>query len=157
MEFDLLFGLQMRFGAIYYGDEVEMEGYSDSHNRRTYPWGNEDHSMIQWYQRLTRLRNQRYALRNGGYIPIVYEEGLFAYIRSIGSNRDVFGEEAENDFLLVIVNRDGKAHKLTVDLSSYHIQNLSNLLDPNGHNYQLGNGVLTINLEPISGVILESE
>ncbi len=143
--------------AIYYGDEAGMEGYSDPHNRRTYPWGNEDHSMIQWYQRLIRLRNQRYALRNGEYIPIVYEEGLFAYIRSIKNSRDVFGEEAENDFLLIIINRDMKDSKLTIDLSSYHIQKLGNLLDSHGHNYHLDNDVLTINLESISGVILEGK
>ena len=87
----------------------------------------------------------------------MYEEGLFAYIRSIKNSRDVFGEEAENDFLLIIINRDMKDSKLTIDLSSYHIQNLSNLLVSHGHNYQLDNDVLTINLESISGVILEGK
>ncbi len=143
--------------AIYYGDEAGMEGYSDPHNRRTYPWGKEDHSMIQWYRKLIRLRNHRYALRNGEYTPIAYEEGMFAYIRNIENNKDVFGEIAEDDFLLVIVNRDNKAHELTIDLSAYPVQGLRNLLDMDNNHYQLDNSLLTINLEPISGLILESK
>jgi 4-alpha-glucanotransferase len=143
--------------AIYYGDEAGMEGYSDPHNRRTYPWGKEDPYMIKWYQKLIRLRSQRNALRNGEYIPIAYVEGLFAYIRIIENNRDVFGEESENDILLVIVNRDRKAHKLTIELSHYPLQNLINLLEPDGLSNQLHNGLLTITLEPISGVILVNE
>jgi cyclomaltodextrinase len=142
--------------SIYYGDEAGMEGYSDPHNRRTYPWGKEDQIMIQWYKRLIGLRNQRYVLQSGEYIPIAYQDGLFAYIRIIENNRDVFGMPAEDDFLLIIVNRDSIGRELAVDLSDYPIQELKNVLASEGTVYQLDEGLLTITLDPMSGVILDS-
>ena len=43
--------------AIYYGDEVGMEGFSDPLNRKTYPWGREDHTLLYWTQQMTALRS----------------------------------------------------------------------------------------------------
>ena len=51
--------------SLYYGDEAGMEGYRDPFNRRTYPWGREDLSILAHFRRLGQLRRDHEALRLG--------------------------------------------------------------------------------------------
>ncbi|MDD6032879.1 MAG: glycoside hydrolase family 13 protein [Oscillospiraceae bacterium] len=44
------------FPSLYYGDEAGLSGFADPWNRRCYPWGEEDHELIAFFQRLGRLR-----------------------------------------------------------------------------------------------------
>lgn len=152
--------LQMTFPgvpAIYYGDEAGMEGYRDPFNRGTYPWGNEDLSMVDWYKKLIMLRNKMDALRSGDYIPIVYQGGVYGFIRQIEKNTDVFGEYAENGLVLILINRDREqTHNIGIDLTSYSIKNLKNALDES-NDFKFDNGYLTINLKPLTGVMLVSD
>jgi len=45
--------------SIYYGDEAGMEGEADPYNRATYPWGKENTSILEWYYKITKLRNSQ--------------------------------------------------------------------------------------------------
>lgn len=51
--------------SIYYGDEAGMEGHKDPFNRRTYPWGQEDQSLLTHFKQLGQLRKACPALRLG--------------------------------------------------------------------------------------------
>ena len=51
--------------SIYYGDEAGMEGYADPFNRRTYPWGQEDLTLLTHYRELGALRKNQAALQLG--------------------------------------------------------------------------------------------
>ena len=51
--------------TVYYGDEVGIEGFEDPFNRRTYPWGNEDQTLLDWYTALGKARKELPALRRG--------------------------------------------------------------------------------------------
>ena len=51
--------------SLYYADEAGMEGHKDPFNRRTYPWGREDHDLLAHFKRLGRLRKECDALRLG--------------------------------------------------------------------------------------------
>jgi len=51
--------------SLYYADEAGMEGYKDPFNRRTYPWGREDRSLLTHFRQLGRLRRQQESLRLG--------------------------------------------------------------------------------------------
>ena len=51
--------------CIYYGDEVGMEGFEDPFNRRCYPWGKEDRSLLGYYQALSQIKHRYPALRTG--------------------------------------------------------------------------------------------
>ncbi len=51
--------------SIYYGDEALMEGHKDPFNRRTYPWGHEDQTMIAHFRCLGALKKENPALRLG--------------------------------------------------------------------------------------------
>lgn len=60
--------------TVYYGDEAGMQGYEDPLNRRTYPWGQEDESLLAWYRRLGQLRRERLSLQVG-QIRYLYAAG----------------------------------------------------------------------------------
>lgn len=51
--------------CIYYGDEAGQEGYKDPFNRRTYPWGNEDKSLIEFSAELASIRRGCTAFAKG--------------------------------------------------------------------------------------------
>ena len=51
--------------TLYYGDEAGLEGFEDPFNRRTYPWGEEDQELLQWFTALGKLRKTRPSLRRG--------------------------------------------------------------------------------------------
>src|SRR5215208_6165725 len=38
--------------TVYYGDEVGVTGDDDPDDRRTYPWGETDDSLLSWYSSL---------------------------------------------------------------------------------------------------------
>lgn len=81
--------------TIYYGDEVGQQGFEDPFNRRTYPWGNEDGSLLDFYRRLCGVRAESTALRSGELRFLRAEGGVLVYERS---------DDAER--LFIVVNRD---------------------------------------------------
>ena len=52
--------------SLYYADEAGMEGYKDPFNRRTYPWGQENPTLLAHFCHLGQLRKEQEALRLGG-------------------------------------------------------------------------------------------
>ena len=67
--------------TIYYGDEAGLCGFTDPDNRRTYPWGNEDHQMIAFHKDMIRLRKENDELRNGSIKYIDSDYNYIAYGR----------------------------------------------------------------------------
>ena len=51
--------------TIYYGDETGVCGWTDPDNRRTYPWGKEDASLIQFHKDIIRIHKKYEALKTG--------------------------------------------------------------------------------------------
>ena len=51
--------------TIYYGDEAGVCGFTDPDNRRTYPWGREDHELIAFHKEAIRIHKEHPALRTG--------------------------------------------------------------------------------------------
>lgn len=48
--------------CIYYGDEVGLQGFADPYCRMGYPYGREDQTILEFYQKITAL-HQQYADR----------------------------------------------------------------------------------------------
>ena len=72
--------------CVYYGDEAGMEGCLDPFNRRCYPWGNEDNSLLSWYINLSQLRKSHSCFVDGEYKLIEARDGLFAFTRGDDSH-----------------------------------------------------------------------
>ena len=67
--------------SIYYGDEAGMEGYKDPFNRRTFPWGNENPTLLAHHRRLAQLRSQYPCLRTGNIEFSQAGDGKLRYSR----------------------------------------------------------------------------
>lgn len=70
--------------SLYYGDEAGMEGHKDPFNRRTYPWGREDRTLLMHYRQLGQLRKSCEALRLGDIQFTEYGDHRIAFSRSAG-------------------------------------------------------------------------
>ncbi len=51
--------------CIYYGDEIEMEGFEDPFNRRTYPWGSKESQLLPFYKKLADIKKSQPTLQRG--------------------------------------------------------------------------------------------
>ncbi len=51
--------------CIYYGDEAGMEGFEDPFNRGFFPWDNENKELLEFFKKLSHLKNTHRALRCG--------------------------------------------------------------------------------------------
>ena len=69
---------------LYYGDEAGMEGCQDPFNRRCYPWGEEDHQLLDFFRRLGQLRSTEACLQEGGFHWLFSSGHLLAFLREKG-------------------------------------------------------------------------
>ena len=67
--------------TIYYGDEAGQVGWTDPDNRRTYPWGHENQTLIGLHKALTKLRKTLPVLKNGSIKELCAGYGFIAYAR----------------------------------------------------------------------------
>lgn len=79
--------------AIFYGDEAGLEGYHDPFNRMPYPWGREDHKLINYFKSVGKIRRDNK----------VYKEGEFELLY-IDSNTLVFERYDEKYSYITFVN-----------------------------------------------------
>ena len=67
--------------TVYYADEAGQVGWTDPDNRRTYPWGHEDQSLIQLHKDLIHLRGEIPVLVDGSLKALLADYGRIAYAR----------------------------------------------------------------------------
>ncbi len=94
--------------TIYYGDEAGQVGWTDPDNRRTYPWGGEDVSLIALHRELARLRNEHPVLRGGSFKPLYAGNGVIAYARFGGEAVIVACNNTEREAILPLRLHDAE-------------------------------------------------
>ena len=67
--------------AIFYGDEAGLEGYHDPFNRMPYPWGREDHNLINYYKRIGQIRRDNDVYKEGEFKLLHIDEETLAFER----------------------------------------------------------------------------
>lgn len=126
--------------AIYYGDEVGLTGGADPDCRKAFPWDETDWNapLRQWMQKLSRLRGERTALRQGtmAFVDCANPAGL-AYTRT-----------SQEDFALVMLNPTDEAQRLQVKLSEVNLRNVMA-----SEELAIENGILSATLPPWEGQI----
>jgi glycosidase len=133
--------------AIYYGDEVGVEGGADPDNRRTFSWNEAEWKIdiLQWVKRLIRVRNNQNSLRRGNFsvIPLM-DDSAFAFYRKDG-----------DDLTIVVGNASDQSIKVDMDLSNILVdhQELYNLLGDERFTEMRGERI-TLTLSRWSGMIL---
>lgn len=71
--------------AIYYGDEIGLEGGKDPDCRRAFPTDESqwNHELRAWLKKLIALRKQTAALRQGNFRHVEVDDGGYAFARCL--------------------------------------------------------------------------
>lgn len=85
--------------AIYYGDEIGLEGGEDPDCRRTFPWDERvwNHRLQETFRTLARLRGQEPALRQGDVRWHYAERRALAFLRGLPEVEILFALNAGNE------------------------------------------------------------
>ncbi|MDO4166805.1 MAG: glycoside hydrolase family 13 protein [Eubacteriales bacterium] len=140
--------------TIYYGDEAGLCGWTDPDNRRTYPWGHEDHELIQYHKELIRIHKDYQALKTGSVLFLNGEYQLITY-----------GRFDEQDKIVVAVNMSLETRQVDIPvwrLGAVKNGRMARLLITNQEGffketkvYILDNQILHLECPPESGVIIK--
>ena len=98
--------------SLYYGDEAGLQGYCDPFCRATYPWGNENAELLEFYRALGAARLGCDAFKSGEFKPYSTEGDVFAYAR-----------ESDGSAAFIAVNRSEQNH--TIPLPSRFLKSKS--------------------------------
>lgn len=137
----LAFLFQMAFPgapAVYYGDEIGLEGGKDPDSRRAFPWKETDwdHELRSWVRTLISLRKRTPCLRRGDFVEIQAEDGVYAFARQLGEDK-----------VLVILNASGRSRRIEIPCESMGWQEghlVHGLLDHQNYIVSGGKILLTI-------------
>jgi glycosidase len=135
--------------TVYYGDEAGLEGGRDPDDRRTYPWGQEDNSLVEYYRLLGKTRQEVAALRTGDYHTLGYDNDLdyYAYART-----------APDGSAIIVINRSDK--DIEVDLPVAGVisaaTSFSDRLNK-GNDYTVQSDALKVKVPARSGALLISK
>ncbi len=141
--------------TLYYGDEAGVCGFTDPDNRRTYPWGNEDKALIQFYRDMITVHKQYQTLKTGS---LKYHGG--------GSNWISYSRFTDDECILVIVNNNNENVKVEVPVWEAGISRkiqakMKRLITTNAvgfsteeKEYEVAGGELNIELSPLEAVVL---
>ena len=143
--------------TIYYADEAGQVGWTDPDNRRTYPWGHEDASLIALHRDLIHLRKDLTVLKNGSIKQLLADYGRIAYARFNATQRTVIAVNNTGgwtDFRLFVRDIGAVENEIywrrietTADTHATENEKWGTVED----------GYLAFNLPPYSSVILANE
>lgn len=102
--------------TIYYGDEAGVCGWTDPDNRRSYPWGKEDHELIRFHKEMIRIHKDYEVFSTGSLLYLHAEDNLIGYGRF---------NEKEQAFVLVQV--EGEEQEVEVDVWRLDVANGSRM------------------------------
>jgi alpha-glucosidase len=138
--------------TLYYGDEAGVCGWTDPDNRRTYPWGNEDLELLEFYREAICIHKQNQVLKTGSYHMLVAEKDLLSY-----------GRFSENEAVVTAVNTSEEDKEILVptwQLGTEDGQNYEKLIETSREFYYCGRtkiqqkeGCISIPLKAGSSVI----
>nr|WP_297703596.1 glycoside hydrolase family 13 protein [uncultured Butyrivibrio sp.] len=139
--------------TIYYGDEAGVCGFTDPDNRRTYPWGSEDMTMLRFHKDMIAIHKSCPELCFGSIKELKADNNFIAYGRFnrtaasvVIINNNDFEVTKEIEVWPVGIPRDAKLSTLIIsDNVGYRTE---------GATFRVKDGVLTISLSRKSGVVL---
>ena len=147
MRLKLLALFQMTFPgvpAIYYGDEVGMEGYADPYNRGPFPWGQEEADLLPFYKKAIAMRNNFSAFHKGDWFPVWTKGDVYGFLRAY-----------EDEVFLVAINRhQTEERKITLELGK-EFRGLCIEVFPQEKDGEKEYSTLEITLNPLEGKVLK--
>jgi len=92
--------------TLYYGDEAGLEGFEDPFNRRTFPWGREDGTLVSFVSALGNARKTLRPLRTGDIRYIRAEDRVLAFTRILDGKTVLAAVNAGEDIDRIVVSED---------------------------------------------------
>ncbi len=142
--------------TLYYGDEAGLTGFTDPDNRRPYPWGNENHDILNYYKLAINIHKENEALRYGSLCYIYSEYGILVY-----------GRYTKNNKIIVIVNNTNDLRKLSLPVWKANVALSSKMkvllrskqdsYNTFNNKYCVNNGYMNISVNAGSSIILIEE
>ncbi len=131
--------------AIYYGDEIGLEGGKDPDCRRAFPWdeGRWNNELRQWVKTLIALRKRHAALRRGDYQRLLMDSdnGRYGFARTLGEEK-----------IVVALNAGPHRQQLDIPIEKLGWADKRGVLDLIDHKKLTISGKkLTLTLPPWSG------
>lgn len=102
--------------TIYYGDEAGVCGWTDPDNRRSYPWGKEDHELIRFHKEMIRIHKDYEVFSTGSLLYLHAENNLIGY-----------GRFSEKEQAFVFVQVEGEEREVEVDVWRLGVANGSRM------------------------------
>jgi len=141
--------------TIYYGDEAGLTGWTDPDNRRTYPWGKESQTLLNFHKKVIALHKNNTAFRGGSLEYLHTGHGSLAYARFDDKQAIicVFNNSHQDKFLALPAWRAGIAPNAALEriLLTTGGDFITSPLE-----YRLDEGTLFITLPPTSCAVLRS-
>lgn len=118
--------------AIYYGDEVGLEGGKDPDCRRAFPWDPAQwkNDLHDWMRELVRIRKARPSLRRGDFhrVELPGAQGIYACLRDLGTEKTylLMNASAHSQQVSLPVQkawRDGETVRSLLDNRPFTVQN----------------------------------
>ncbi len=132
--------------AIYYGDEIGLEGEKDPDCRRAFPWNQKSWNieLHQWVRTLIALRKRYACLRRGDYQRLLMDgsNGSYTFARVLGAEK-------------IVISLNASPHPQTLEIPVAPLQWPDNhiVYDLIDHtNYTISGGKLTLIVSPWSGL-----
>jgi cyclomaltodextrinase len=132
--------------AVYYGDEVGMQGEKDPASRGAFPWDidQQNEELHAWVRTLASLRKRWKVLRRGDYQRLFVDDrrGIYAFTRSLGS-----------ETILIVMNASPSRRYLRLPITRLKWNDgriLHNLLGK--EEYLVSGDTLLLSLSPWVGV-----
>lgn len=142
--------------TIYYGDEAGLCGFTDPDNRRTYPWGREDHELIRFHKEMIRIHKENRSLITGSVKSLVEEEYLIAY-----------GRFTKDESIVVVINRDNNERYVKIPVweagvfegASYEkiMMTSRDGFSSDTYEVEIENGKLNVNVPGMAGIVYRSK
>lgn len=141
--------------TLYYGDEAGVCGWTDPDNRRTYPWGNEDHELISLHKELIRIHKDYKALRTGSILFLTGEKDCISYGRFQGNEKIVVAVNRASEervikipvWLLGILDNESLVRLIMTREYDYTLETCG---------YHIEHGILELSMPPVSAVIIKN-
>jgi cyclomaltodextrinase len=105
---------------ICYGDETGLKGGREPDNRKSYPWGKEKIELIDFYHKITNIRNNENGLKKGDLFIFETDSDVFAFERNYENEKIVVVVNTSNEIKIIKdINLNGSYVNLFIDSEKY--------------------------------------
>ena len=91
--------------CVYYGDERGVQGSADPYCRSTFPWNGGDREMEEAVREMLWQRRNSQAMQTGDLAVEAPDDDTLVITREIRDQKDIFGQEAQNDKIVIEIKR----------------------------------------------------